>query len=406
MAPSPPAGPSLVITYGWALGTPGGVARHIQELSRALARAGARVTLVCVSAAGYSSFPRPKLPPELLGGEVERELAALGIELVRVDPHPLHWMLDGRGVRRAVERLLADRPVDLVLSFYNEAGYLPDLLAARGVPFGFIATWLSYRMALSPERQGKGLRGALLRRANRRFVVDPYRRARVLFANSEFTKEELVEVVGCDPARIRVTYLGVRPAFGEIPRRPPERVRRLLFFGRLVPEKGVGDALEALGRVAKAGNDDWTFRVLGSGNHAHVRRMADERGIGARVELLPHQGDAALFRELEEADLAVLPSYSESFGLAIAEAQAAGLPVVAYRAGSVPEVVEDGVTAWLAPLRDVDALIECLTAALTDPAEAHRRGLAGRERVKRLFSWDETARRVLEGLRELAGRAT
>jgi glycogen(starch) synthase len=398
--------PCLAITYGWALGTPGGVARHVQELSRALARAGADVVLVCVSAAGYTSFPRPRLGPDLLGTEVARELGSLGIEHVQVEPHALHWMLDGRGVKRALERLLARRRVDAVLSFYNEAAYLPALLAARGVLFGFIATWLSYRMALSKERQGKGLRGVLLRRANRRFIVEPYRRAQVLFANSEFTKGELVDVVGVDPTRIRVTYLGVRPDFAAIPRRPPERIRRLLFFGRVVAEKGIGDALAALGQLAREGRRDWTLRVVGSGHHDHVRRLAAQHGIEAQVELLAHQGDQALFRELEAAELAILPSHSESFGLSIAEAQAAGLAVVAYRAGSVPEVVEDGVTAWLAPLRDVEALAANLRRALDDPAATHRAGLAGRERVARLFSWDRTAARVLDGIRALqeAGR--
>ena len=67
----------------------------------------------------------------------------------------------------------------------------------------------------------------------------------------------------------------------------------------------------------------------------------------------------------------------------------------------MPEVVEDGRTAWLAPLHDVDALARALGDALSDPDECHRRGLAGRERVARLFRWDRTARAVLDGLQRL-----
>ncbi len=394
----------IVITFGWALGTPGGVARHIQELAAALAGEGVRVVLVCVSAANYASFPRPVIDDALLGFDHEERLAPLGVEVVRVAPHPLHWMLDGKPLRRALERILVGRRVDAVLSFFNEAAWLPSFLRERGITFGFIATWLSYRMALAPARQGKGLRGLLMRRANRRFIVEPYREAEVLFANSEFTKSELIEVVGCAPERIHVTYLGVRPDFARLPRAPREAVRRLLFFGRLVPEKGIADALEALGRLAAEGRRDWTFRIFGSGAAERVRELAREHGIEALVEVAPHLDDAGLFRELEAADLAVLPSHSESFGLAIAEAQAAGLAVVAYDAGSVPEVVEAGRTAWLAPKCDIGRLTDDLRAALSDPAETYARGLAGRERMARLFTWSQTARRVLDGLPARAPR--
>jgi len=401
------SGPRILITHGWALGTPSGVARHVRELARALAELGAEVTVLCVSTASYSGFPRPALPAAFEGREIEQELSALGVEVLRVAPHPLHWTLDGRSVRRAVERLLADRPLDAVLGFFNEAAYLPELLRGRGVRFGYLATWLSYRMALSGERTGRGPRGAWLRSANRRLVVEPYRAAEILFANSEFTRAELVDVVGCDPARIRIAYLGVRDLFHRIPRATPERIARVLFFGRLVREKGIGDALAVLGRLARGGRR-FELRVVGSGNVEHVRGLVREHALEGRVTILAHQGDAGLCEELRRAQLALLPSHSESFGLSIAEAQAAGLPVVAYRAGSVPEVVEDGRTAWLVPVGDLDGLAEALESAFSDPEECHRRGLAGRERVGRLFRWERTARCILDGfagLDEAAKRA-
>jgi glycogen(starch) synthase len=390
----------VLLTHGWGLGTPSGVARHVQELARHLALEGARVTVLCVSTSGYSRFPRPKLDEGLQGHAIEGELAELGVRVVRVAPQPLHWTLDGRPVRRTVEQLLAERSIDAVLGFFNEAAYLPPILRTHGVRFGYIATWLSYRMALSRERTGAGLRGVLMRAANTRFVVEPYREAEILFANSEFTRRELIEVLGCREERIRVTYLGVRDFFHGIRREPAAAIERVLFFGRLVREKGIGDALAALGQVARTGRA-FQLRVVGSGNAEHVRALARRYGIEGRVELLPHLDDARLEEELARAQLALLPSHSESFGLSIAEAQAAGLPVVAYAAGSVPEVVEDGTSAWLAPLHDVDGLARALGSALADPEECFRRGLRGRERVARLFRWNLTARRVLEGLASL-----
>lgn len=398
---STPSSPHLVITNGWGLGTPSGVARHVQELARHLGKKGARVTVLCVSAAEYTSFPRPRLPEALQGREIEAELARSSVRVERITPHPLHWALDGRPVLSAVRRILDREPIDAVLGFFNEAAYLPRFLARQGVHFGFVATWLSYRMAFSPQRVGAGWRGALRRAANRRFVLEPYRSAPVLFANSEFTRRELIEVVGCDPERIRVTHLGVRDRFHRIDRARPEQVQQVLFFGRLAREKGIGDAIEALGRVARTGRR-FQFRVLGSGNVEHVRALAATHGIADRVVFLPHQGDKGLLQELERAHVALLPSHSESFGLSIAEAQAAGLPVVAYATGSVPEVVEDGRSAWLAPLGDTSVLAEALEAAMADPDETFRRGLVGRERVQRLFQWSRTAKKVLEGLAETA----
>ena len=399
-APAAREGPCIVITYGWCLGTPGGVARHIQELSRHLGMAGAKVIIVCVEAAGYTRFPRPALDAAHLGIDIAHELASVGVEVVRVPPHPLHWTLDGRPVRRAVQRILDERRVDAVLGFYNEAAYLPALLRARGVVFGYIATWLSYRMAFSPARTGRGVRGALHRWANQRFIARPYREAQVLFANSNFTRGELIDVIGCEADRIRVTNLGVHPKFGDVPRDKPRTIKRFLFFGRLVPEKGIIDALEALAKVKARGHDNWTYRVIGSGAHTHVRRVADRLGIGEEVELAHHADDEELREELRRAHVALMPSHSESFGLSIAEANAAGLPVIAYQAGSVPEVIEDGVTGWLAPLHDIDGLAARIEAAIEDPEAVHRAGLAGRRRVLERFRWERTAQLVMDGVRE------
>ena len=101
-------------------------------------------------------------------------------------------------------------------------------------------------------------------------------------------------------------------------------------------------------------------------------------------------------RELEHAHLAIMPSHAESFGLSIAEAQAAGIPVVAYESGSVPEVVEDGVTAWLAPFRQVNQLAQLIESAICHPEQTYQAGLAGRERIKRLFTWEKTAASMFE----------
>ena len=391
------AAPRILITYPFPLGRATGGARMTREIARHLGRAGARVTILPVSAnVARGAFPRRPVQREFLGLEFDEELAADSVDIVRVAQSPLHWIRDASRVRSAVEAIAGRGRVDAVLSYYMEGAFLPDALARRRIPFGYISTWQSYAKAI--EAPLRAVPRALWQRATRRLAVEPHRRADVLFATSRFTSDELVEIFGVRRERVRICPLGVDPAFFDVPRQPRPEVRRLLFFGRIIPSKGVLDAIRALGRLAETGEGDFVLRLVGQGDHDWARAAAVEHGIGDRVELRGPAGDDELREELSRADLALLPSHFEAFGLAFAEAQAAGLAVVAYRAGSVPEVVEDGVTGWLAPLHDVEGLAERLGAALRDPQETARRGAAARDRVRRLFTWERTAATILDGL--------
>ena len=395
--------PRILITYPFPLGRATGGARMTREIARHVARAGARVTILPVSSSiGRGAFPRPALEAEYLGVEYDSDLARDGVEVVRVPQHPAHWILDAASVRKAVLAIARRERVDAVLSYYAEGALLPAALEPLGIPFGIIATWQSYAQAR--EAPLRSVPRFLWGRVTNKTAIEPYRRARVLFATSGFTRDELVKEFGVDPARIHVCYLGVDPGFFDVPRPDaPRPVRKLLFFGRVIPSKGVSDAIEALGRVAGQGGPPFELRLVGQGEHEWARGVAREQGILDRVSLRGPADDAELKRELAAADLAVLPSNFEAFGLAFAEAQAAGLPVVGFRAGSVPEVVADGATGWLAELGDLEGLAGCLRAALEDPDETFRRGRAARERVLAKFTWDRTAATILEGLAALDG---
>lgn len=178
-------------------------------------------------------------------------------------------------------------------------------------------------------------------------------------------------------------------------------VSRLIFFGSLAPLKGVFDAIDALGRVFAAGYRDWVLKIAGWGDEERVRQAAEAAGIGDRVVFLGRLDHSQLSRELEWAHVAVLPSRAESFGLAIAEAQAAAVPVISYAAGSVPEVVADGRTGWLVPVGRIDRLAQAIIEAIQDPDRTFRMGLAGRERIMNMFSWERTARDMLAAIEEM-----
>lgn len=162
----------------------------------------------------------------------------------------------------------------------------------------------------------------------------------------------MVDIVGNKPNRVTVCPLGVEGWLSKVSREPSPKISRFLFFGRLVVHKGIFDALEALSLLYARGYVDWEYRMVGQGDREPIMKAARDYGISENVWVGGAMNDKELRRELVWADLAIMPSHAESSGLSIAEAQAAGLPVVAYHAGSVPEVVEDGKTGFLAPLGD------------------------------------------------------
>ncbi|MDB5100447.1 MAG: glycosyl transferase group 1 [Cyanobacteria bacterium RYN_339] len=169
----------------------------------------------------------------------------------------------------------------------------------------------------------------------------------------------------------------------------------ILGVGRLVEQKGFGTLIEALPRVL-AVQPDVLVALAGVGElREALGARAEELGVSHAVRFLGRREDVP--RLLAAADIFCLPSLDEGLPLAIAEAMAAGLPVVATPVGGVPEIVSHGETGWLVPPRMPAALALRLIALLADPGVAHAMGQAGRERVVEGFTLDRMTSRF-EGL--------
>jgi glycosyltransferase involved in cell wall biosynthesis len=137
--------------------------------------------------------------------------------------------------------------------------------------------------------------------------------------------------------------------------------------------EGVQFLLGCLGRLAQEGQ---AFRWVHIGDGACRAKVEEEarKILGRRATLLGSQEPAAVASLLQAGDIFAFPGLDEAFGLVYVEAQAAGLPVVAFRSGGIPDAVEEGGSAFLTPVLDEDAYTEALRKLLVDPDLRARMG--------------------------------
>jgi glycosyltransferase involved in cell wall biosynthesis len=166
----------------------------------------------------------------------------------------------------------------------------------------------------------------------------------------------------------------------------------LLFVGRLRIRKGVEVLLEAIAALARGGATP-TLRIAGDGEHrAALERRAAELGLHPpRVRFLGRASAGQVRWLLSRARTLVVPSIYEGMPLAILEAMAAGLPVIASRVSGIPEVVGDGECGWLVPAEDPEALASAIAHALGDEAERARRGERARAVVAERYRPERAA---------------
>ncbi|MGY1744440.1 D-inositol-3-phosphate glycosyltransferase [Blastococcus sp. SYSU D00695] len=243
-----------------------------------------------------------------------------------------------------------------------------------------------------------------------------------LIANTDDEADQLVRHYGADPRRTLVVPPGVdlarfRPGARAAARRAvgvPADAVVLLFVGRIQPLKAPDTLLETAARMLAddpALRDRLRVQVVGapsgSGLDAprQLQELAAALGIADLVDLLPPQPPDRLAEHYRAADVVVVPSHNESFGLVALEAQACGTPVVAAAVGGLTTAVRDGVSGVLVAGRDPGDYAAAVRAVLA------RRELlsAGARRHAAAFSWDRTVDTLVDAYAaaaaELAGAA-
>jgi N-acetyl-alpha-D-glucosaminyl L-malate synthase BshA len=162
--------------------------------------------------------------------------------------------------------------------------------------------------------------------------------------------------------------------------------RVVIHVSNFRPVKRVGVVLEVFQRVLE--RVDAVLVMVGDGPEREpLERRVDELGLRGRVRFVGEQHDLVAW--LSVADVFLLPSAQESFGLAALEAMACEVPVVAARVGGLPEAIEDGTSGYLCALDAIDVMAARTVDLLTDEAHRARIGRAGAERVRAHFCTED-----------------
>jgi glycosyltransferase involved in cell wall biosynthesis len=199
----------------------------------------------------------------------------------------------------------------------------------------------------------------------------------------------LAEREGFDAASFEVVHYGIE-AGAEPP--PLPDVPRLAIVGRLIPIKGHDVLLRALAR-ARERLSGLTLEIAGDGElEPELRATAARLGVDGAVTFLGRV--APVEPVLERAEVVVVPSFGEGFGMVALEAIERGRPVIASDVGGLPEIVDDGRTGLLVPPGDVEALARAIAELAADPARAAEMGAAGRARALAEFSQERCTERI------------
>lgn len=368
-----------LVSLGFAPYRGSGLSIYAETLARGLTEAGHEVTVICGRG------------PETLPLEGERRANILRVPIGRTN-----WIAYAYRASRLLKEI--KRRFDIVhfadvhFAYAYDEPYVATLhqsfrqrlRAAGPLPYhsslpNLVGRYLYYNMA-------------------RLFAEGPSLvKAKDLISVSRSTKEEFVAHYGVEPSKIDVVWTGVdadlfrwKNASNLRERLGLEGKRVLLYVGFSTPRKGLEYLAQALGAL----DGDVRLLIVGRWEPGYRERFVEAAGKSMdRVIEVGYVADEEMPYYYSLADIFVLPSLLEGFGLPLVEALACRTPVVATSVGAIPEIVED--CGFLVPPRGPTALAEAIRKLLTDEALRLELGAKGRRRVEEHFRIEEMSRRTI-----------
>lgn len=388
----------LILSWEYPPLIEGGLARHVRKLSEALVDLGVEVHVL--TRAGEDS-------------PLEETAGGVAVHRIREPSHPkdlgqfVAWVERMNSDMLAAGVELGDRfDFDLVHGHDWLVADACDHLARRfetslvttihATEYGRHQGWVKDH----PQSYIHGVERWITHRSQR------------VIACSAFMRDQIADIFGVDEERITVIPNGIDP--GDLPRPEAAELARLrgefaapderlvLLIGRLVYEKGFQLALEAMPEVIEA-VPGTRFLVAGSGTHEEeLKAQAEELDLMEHGTFLGWIGDDVLHALYGIADLTVVPSIYEPFGLVALEAMASGCPCIVADTGGLREVVPEEGAGLRFAARDPEALAEVAIRVLSDPDLEARLIAEAKEHVLR-FDWADVAAQTAEVYADLVG---
>ena len=263
-----------------------------------------------------------------------------------------------------------------------------------------VAGWFCYKMALVIESHSDFEKDFFLQRNVRLSSIYRYlmrraasfslRRADVLRAISKPTREQLVKWAPGRPVFQFPAWTDMEAFWAAGEKVKEGKVSTdIVYVGVLIPRKGVHFLINAFTKVATE-FPDAHLSIIGKADDVRYARalkaQAHSLGLTKRVIFLDAMPQLELAERMAKGIVLVLPSLSEGLGRVVFEAMAAGTPVIGSNVGGIPEMIQDGVTGFLIPPGDVDALTDRLRWVLRHPKESLEMGQKAREFARNFFS--------------------
>ncbi len=397
-------GPLRVLLVSWEYPPVmyGGLGRHVHALSHALSLQGHEVVVLTQGPPGTPAADpavqgRPRVQRAVLGSgspDVYADTARFvdhlqGALVQAAEPLLAHWRPD---VVHGHDWVVAEAAASLVA-----AGSGTMVVTVHATEAGLYQGHLDTPFS----RRRHAIEQSLVAQATRTIVC------------STAMHHEVVRALAADPERTVVVPNGVDVQAWQTSQQERDQARRalgltshdplLVLVGRLEWEKGAQDAIEALGLLADEGVVAHLALIGNGARRDDLARQAQQRGVAAFVHPLGRMEDAQVTHVVAAADVALVPSRYEPFGIVALEAMAAGTPVVVTSTGGLPDLVEDGISGLVVPPAAPEALASAIGHLLADASTRESLAAAARQRVITRFSWDRVAQATVEVYRDADG---
>jgi glycosyltransferase involved in cell wall biosynthesis len=382
----------LFLTHSFPRHAGDAAGSFVLRLATALVDEGVAVRVVTPAATGLA-------PRERIGAvEVERfRYAPRRLETLAYAGNMAAQVRASWGARVAMATMLG---AELATTLRAVRSFRPDLIHAHWwFPNALVGAWAG-RLTRTPmvtTFHGTDIRMVRAYPASRPLFRRVLRRSAAVTAVSRWLAAETQEMSGLMP---KVAPMPVETAIFT-PDGGRTRTDRLLFVGRLTPQKGVDLLLQTLALLPPSTSLD----IVGDGEQRPaLESLTQTLGLASRVRWHGAQAGHALPAFYRAAVALIVPSVDEGLGLVAVEAQLCETPVVAFASGGLIDVVEHGVTGMLVERRDPAALAAAITSVLQRPDRGASLGRAGREQALAHFSPAFAARRYVDIYRTAIGR--